>query len=147
MNMTGCSAACGNGLSEIDQDMEKRACMVTNDTRLSTLISCFAMALHHHITTIGNDEYFTLNVGGQAIDVRLKDGSAGMVDLIDVAVLSRIKARFHDWKSMATLVMEECLNSANGTELSEFGQTFWKNLVKDMGVAVDKNSWLLNAYP
>lgn len=142
--MTGCVVACGSGLSKTDQDMAKKVCMVTKDDRLNRLISRFTMAFYHHVTSTGNGKYFTLNAGGQVLHVKLAAGCAGMFTLIDVFVLSRIKVHFSDWENVATLVMEECLDCANGTELSDYGQTFWKNMVKDMEVAVVKNRWLLN---
>ncbi|MCP2005606.1 UNVERIFIED_ORG: hypothetical protein J2Y78_004146 [Buttiauxella agrestis ATCC 33320] len=119
--------------------------MVTKDAHLNALISRFAMVLYHHATTTGNCQYVTLNAGSKVVHVRLTDGGAGMFTLIDVFALSRIKAHFPEWENVAILVIEECFCCDNGTELSEFGQTFWLNMVKDMGVAVDKNQWLLDA--
>lgn len=118
--------------------------MVTEDAYLDALTNRLAMTLYQHVTAIDNGQHFTLNAGGKVVYVRLTAGAKGMITLIEIFVLNRIKVRFPEWESVAALVMEECLNSDNDTELSEFGQTFWQNMLKDMEVAVDKNRWLLN---
>jgi hypothetical protein len=106
--------------------------IITQNFRLNSLANQYAAALYNHISATDGDR-FTINAGGQSIQVNIIGGVKGVRDLIDGYALEALKDTYPQWEAVGIQLLSKCVS---GNELTKSGREIWQSMINDMGATV-----------
>ncbi|MDV2876101.1 hypothetical protein [Phytobacter diazotrophicus] len=111
--------------------------LIIQNFRLNALANQYASALYTHICATSTGGGFSVNAGGQTIQVNIVGGIKGVRDLVDGYALEALKDSYPQWEAIAIQLLSRCVR---GDELTVTGREIWQSMVNDMGNTVAGNS-------
>lgn len=116
--------------------------IIQKNFRLNSLANQYAAALHNHITATSGGEFFTLDIGGEALHVNIVDGVRGIRELVDGYLLEALQLNYSNWEAVGTGLLSKC---SNGDELTPLGLDMWRSLCGDMASTIENQGGGFNA--
>lgn len=107
--------------------------MITKNFKLNALANQFAAAIYDHVTTTSGGEFFTLDIGGEALHVNIMGGVRGVRELVDGYLLEALRLNYPNWEDIGCALLSKC---ADGNDVTPLGLDTWRSMCGDMGATV-----------
>lgn len=109
--------------------------VLTRDFRLNALANSYAAAIHQHILSQNDGDFFFTQVDGAPLKVEIIGGAVGVRQLIDAYFLEALKESYQGWEAAALVLLNKCL--LDGKTITVRGISMWESMVSDMGSTVE----------